>query len=94
MVDEQHAEDRERHRDPLLAVIGDGTRSIEVAALRLAHLLGDVAGIDKLSAYSWPQLLAAIMISGPVFDWIADVIRACTPSPLMVLILSDMPSAF
>ena len=33
-------------------------------------------------------------MSGPVADWIAEVMRACTPSPLMVSISSLMPSAF
>jgi len=39
-------------------------------------------------------LLAAIMISGPALDWIAELIRAWMPSPLMVSILRVMPSAF
>ena len=39
-------------------------------------------------------MLTAIRMSGPVFDWIAEVMRACTPSPLMVSTSSLMPSAF
>ena len=33
------------------------------------------------------------MMSGPVPDWIAEVIRACTSLPLMVSTLSVMPVA-
>jgi hypothetical protein len=33
-------------------------------------------------------------MSGPLFDWIADVMRACTPSPLIVSISRLIPSAF
>src|SRR6185312_11982273 len=39
-VGEQHAEDREGHREPLLAVIGDVMRGLEITALSLADLLG------------------------------------------------------
>src|SRR5579863_5098351 len=33
-------------------------------------------------------------MSGPVFAWIAEVMRACTPSPLIVSTSRLMPSAF
>jgi hypothetical protein len=39
-------------------------------------------------------LLAAIMMSGPALDWIAELIRAWIPSPLMVSMVRLMPSAF
>jgi hypothetical protein len=39
-------------------------------------------------------LLIAMMMSGPVPDWIADVMRAWIPFPSIVSTLSLMPSAF
>jgi hypothetical protein len=81
-------------RDPFVAVIGDGTRGIVVAVLRPADILGDIAHVDEAIGIKLRPVVDRHHDVGACPGLEAEVMRACTPSPLMVSTVSEIPSAF